>query len=1229
MTHRALLLGSQTNGLRGVVEDVAAIDALLEARGFLPEHRHVRVGDDATREGILVGLRALIDETVDGDVVFLYYSGHGGRINNPRHLTDSSEPSTYTCIIPSDHTAENFRGIFSSELSALVAELTLRTRNVTFVLDCCHAEHATADGRLVAKAIEIPWRSEIEAFRDWLTAEGYDLGARADFVESNPHVVRLAACKSSQTAYEVVTESGKAYGLLTEALYHVLSESVEATPAWDAIAAAVHARVTAHYSAQEPVVLGPSERRLFDTVTTSRTDVLTYSERDGAHYLSGGALHGVTVGSRYLLMPLNANQPVREVALAEAEVVEVFTDRALVLLEQLPGGSTPRSGNRAYLVDPSLNRHGVALDGLSEPQAEAIAGRIGRSARLRLAAVGETDGLMSIRETEGALALHDRDGLISHVPWKFGADGSIDDETLSAVIVQAEALARASDLLDLPAPEGPTKLVPTPRLRWGRVGDVTSVFLPSAGASLAAGERIFISATSASPARVYVSILGIGVDRSIRLLSAGSPHGIELRPGESYTLGADDTGHVHGIPLSWAESVPTETPQPIRFIAICTDIPIDLRSLETDSTSLRRSIDEFLDPQGHIVHKGPGGPTPRAARYERLSLEIELRSKADVVDSPVGPPVPVDPSPTVDPKIDPKTAPERPPATPREYNASPTTIARKLPIPMLYISALPAGMAPLNFDVERRTLRDVLERLGARTYSFSDQPAASRGDVIRELQENQPGILHISCHGEEYRGLLLQDEYGNVDVTPAAWLVERATQTPNLGLVTLSACHSDTLALEIARTCNIDAIGFFGEIGEHYARGFYGLFYEMLSRGLNVEAACDRAAGVLPEPVRTQLFRAGPGVFPARQPPVPPDPDQRHGFPFIPSNLDFEGIDLEKVGDLDISEPVVEMSTRGKSIATVFRDTAFKLVDQADGSRIGVYFARSVRIAPNARLRVDGTNPGALVALTEMRIYGKIDATPAGNRTAPGGYKNDGTSDPQAGGPGGGDSNSDTRGGGGGSYGGIGGQGAIAPGGEPAAAGDPYGSLELVPLVGGSAGGGYAGGTGGGALQLVAGSVLAIGPNASINCGGGAGQCGGAAGNQHGYGGGSGGALLLEAPTITIDGTIAANGGSGGAGSMGGIWGNMFGDSGLASDRPAVGSNPGGGRPSGARGSAGPQLDGEDAVSLDNSKAGGGGGGAGRIRINTAAGAAKITGTVSPSLGTPCASQGRIRLLDT
>lgn len=1204
MSRRALLIGSQTHGLRGPNADVAAIDAVLADRAFV---RRVLVDAAATRDGILAGLRTLVDETIADDTVFIYYSGHGGRIDNIQHLDDPDQPRTYACIIPFDHTREQFRGIFSAELSAIVAELARKTRNITVVLDCCHAEEQVM-GDFIPRGIVVPWNGALQAHRDWLVAQGYDLGARAEFVESNPHAIRLAACKASQVAYEGVGADGVAHGLLTEALLHVLASEPDAAPPWRAIEALVRARVAARYPTQEPVVQGPADRLLFDTTVVSQRDVLTVESQGAEHYLTGGSLQGVTMQSRYLLMPLNANRAERALALAEAEVVEVFTDRARVVLGPRTRAAPP-SGTRAYLFEPRLKRHPVGLEGLGEPLAVALAGLVAASPRLCLAD-GTTAPAMTIAATADGLSLRDRDGLPIRQPWPLDADAG----ALRRLLAHAEQLARVYDLLDLPAGEGPTSLQPAPTLRWGRVGDVTSVFLPSGGARLAVGDRIFVRVSSESSTRIYVSILGVGVDRSIRLLSGSEPAGVELRPGESYTLGQDDLGQSFGIPLAWPPDAPPGLAQPVALVAICTDVSVDLRSLESDATSeetLEHSADELLDPEGLLVYRGGGSVTVRAARYYRATLTLTVDPQASVrPTAPQPAPAPQDVArPADEPPV---SDPPRPPRI---------TPERKFPVPMLFISATPHGQQPLAHDLERQAIRDALGTDQGRMYSFSDRAAASRVDVIGELHDRRPGVFHISCHGED-DGLLLQDESGNSDPVPPRFLVDQIGLNPEVGLVTLSACDSDAHARAIAEAWQIDVVGVRGKIRQDHARTFYGLFYKMLAHGLNVASAFKRAVNAVPESVQAQLVWFGPGTFPAA-PVIIVDPPSDKRFPFAPSNLDSAGVDWDALGDLDITALNTGISTDKKSIGGVFEKTQFKLVDQDDGSRIGVYYAKSVRVGPNASLVFEGQNAGALVARDTIKVYGKVDATPSNYNASAGGYKNDGSSDRSAGGPGGGAAGSASSGSGGGSYGGSGGRGAALPDSEPADPGKPYGNLELIPLRGGSAGGNGSGGAGGGAVQLVAGDSILVGPGGRICCGGGAGMTGGAAGTQQGHGGGSGGGLLLEALKVRVQGVVAANGGSAGSGHFGY---ELWGQPGQASDQPARGTDPGEGLPVGAHGSAGDKLDGEDGVATPR-KAGGGGGGAGRIRINTASGAADITGTVSPSLGTPCATQGKLQRL--
>ncbi len=351
---------------------------------------------------------------------------------------------------------------------------------------------------------------------------------------------------------------------------------------------------------------------------------------------------------------------------------------------------------------------------------------------------------------------------------------------------------------------------------------------------------------------------------------------------------------------------------------------------------------------------------------------------------------------------------------------------------------------------------------------------------------------------------------------------------------------------------------------------------------------------------------------------------------FKPSNIDLSGLDLSSVGEMVIAQKGCIFNTEAKETSCVDDKThAFKVVTQSDGSRIGVYVARSIRIEPNAELDFKGTYAVALVALEDFDVLGGIVATPHEGGVTQGGFRPATVENAAGGGPGGGGAGSPTNAGGGGSYCGVGGKGAAKTGGVEAGPGATYGNAEIVPLVGGSSGGSgvlsFSGGSGGGAIQLVAGGALRVGPGGYVSAGGGGGLYGGAAASQQGSGAGSGGAILIEAKDVTMAGVLAANGGAGGPSSTSAS--TSSGQDGLPSEQPATGGTvPGGLDISlGGQGSAAADVTGKDgAPNGAADKGSGGGGGAGRIRINTQSGAATITGKLSPASSTPCATQGTL-----
>ena len=637
---RALLIGCQTGELVGVHHDLEIVDDALALPAFRFERRVIQK-EAATRDGILAALRRLIDDSRPEDTVLLYYSGHGGLVPNPAHRPprgDGSpapalaEPATYQYIVPNDHRADAFRGIFRAELSALVAALTAVTRNVTVVLDCCHSSGITmADprgypiyrprGLEVPKRVPLPWAADLAAHITWLKGQGYDLSAEAGHIEGNPYAVRLAACKASQRAHEYTDRDGRSGGLLTQAFVRRLRAIDEAGgefPDWIALGMAIDAEVREQIPGQHPEVSGPHTRRLFGVDAGDRTDIFAFAEEHGQPRLRGGWLHGIRRGDRFFIMPLEAGRPDRALALAEAEALDVEPAHSGLRLAPFPGRPPIPAGARAFRVDARLRRHPIRVAGDDPSTHATLLAAIAASPRLR-PADDQEPALATVRAGPALALLDAEDRPLRHPHALADAPDAIPD-----AIAALERLARASDLETLESGTGPNNLSNPPTISWGRVRGDRLEPLAAALPILAVGERIYV--TVATPPRtrpLYVSILIIEVDRAIRRLTAEA-EGAEIFPGESRTFGADAAGQVRGVALRWSKHVPKDMHQPVTLVIVSSDLPLDLGSLTISPGDpwIPRSGDELLRQEGRTRRDTTAATSGRALSFhvQRLSL---------------------------------------------------------------------------------------------------------------------------------------------------------------------------------------------------------------------------------------------------------------------------------------------------------------------------------------------------------------------------------------------------------------------------------------------------------------------------------------------------------------------------------------------------------------------------------------------------------------------------------
>lgn len=629
----AVLVGSPLGGLVGVEADVQRIGQRLRARGFACRRC---VGPLATRARMLGELEALRDAARPGDAVVVYYSGHGGRC----HLDGSERAHNY--LVPMDHDRERrFRGVADFELALIIHDLSLRTRNVTVILDCCHAATMVRDAHRDAS-----FRSDAgfgpgpnEQVRRWIGQARYpmpdamkarfdDFQARAGELhpDGNPGVVRLVATGSGSPAFEL-RDGDRSGGYLTAELCAALDEGLDALVSWDAVTRRLRERIIARRGSttQRPELEGPVGRLPFTLQTVADVvgrSTLVQRQTDGSAWVRAGRLHGVSLGDELAVLDGRGEGSV----VATAEVVERLDDCARVELrcdrETSVGG--PATGSVVVISRPALRRS-VWLDGEARALAE-LRGALGRNARLRVIE-HEGEAMFRVRGSDGPLRLEGP--LLHRIPRRADTPG------IARLAHDLDDVVRASILEDaLADPPG----LP-PDLAWSievlvRPPGHRSPRPLVEGETLVPGTGVRVRlehATRAKPT-LYVNALDRGVSRRMELLNPSQPSGVPLRAptGPSPTV-EWVPGSTMVMPLGWPADVPKVPGLSEALVFVVSDRPLDLRALLGLDEAARRLHDHRTTAVRPLADTHPDAALGSALRWavRRASFTVLPEGRPD------------------------------------------------------------------------------------------------------------------------------------------------------------------------------------------------------------------------------------------------------------------------------------------------------------------------------------------------------------------------------------------------------------------------------------------------------------------------------------------------------------------------------------------------------------------------------------------------------------------------
>ena len=564
----ALLIGSQTYGLRGVDYDLSLMTRSLGQLGFCPTSIS---GPGANRAGILLSLEALIERVAADDVAVVYYAGHGGRARNPAWSPGSSEPRYLRFIVPTDmgeSAGEDFRGILDLEFSQLLTRLATKCADVAVLLDCCHAARMVRQSRRRSRALTEVWSLGVASHLERLRQ---DNGSAFFHERSHPRLVRLAAAGANQSAYEDPDEN--LGGFFTEALAEAFSLAGGAPISWGLLGRWVREQVLVMEPRQRPELEGPVDRPIFgNNPLPARSDpncgaadadnlVFFYAGPEANQpSIRGGRLHGVAIGNRYAILDLDETQATRRIA--TATVTKVGGTVSRVALE----GGEPRDGAAAQPLRLLFPKRLVAL---TADVPSGLRRWVDQSPLLEVAPLGERSPMAWIRKLPDGLVIVDESGDPLTYPTRRIAETGENLKRLAHALTVRE--------LHSPAKEQVTDF----RLTWGQVNHQGQAsVLNSCHGVFHCGERIYVRVENLAAKTLFVNLYDIGVSRRITLLNTSARSGFELAPGEAWCYGYNRVHGLAGIRLAWPASVPPNRARLETIVVFISDGPVDLTALE-------------------------------------------------------------------------------------------------------------------------------------------------------------------------------------------------------------------------------------------------------------------------------------------------------------------------------------------------------------------------------------------------------------------------------------------------------------------------------------------------------------------------------------------------------------------------------------------------------------------------------------------------------------------------
>ncbi|NEU76037.1 caspase family protein [Hassallia byssoidea VB512170] len=316
-------------------EQITRLTSPLPDTNSLADVRSARGEMPPTYQNIVNAFKSITERAKKGDLVYIHYSGHGGRVNTifPELKGEGQYDES---LAPMDLGNDGYY-LRDVEIATLLKRMTDAPDQgkgliVTVIFDSCHSGGATRnDGEIRGSRDGEPDtkdrpKDSVVANRDELVENWRIItqnSKKEGWLPNQREYVFLGACRPSEVANEGRFDGKDPNGALTYWMIDTLT-SVPGGLTYQVLYDRLKGKIQSKYPSQLPMLLGEGDRLVFgDQIKPVQYSLTVIKVAPGKVTLDGGMAQGLSRGTQFALYPVGSDFTDKQKRLAVAEVTEL------------------------------------------------------------------------------------------------------------------------------------------------------------------------------------------------------------------------------------------------------------------------------------------------------------------------------------------------------------------------------------------------------------------------------------------------------------------------------------------------------------------------------------------------------------------------------------------------------------------------------------------------------------------------------------------------------------------------------------------------------------------------------------------------------------------------------------------------------------------------------------------------------------------------------------------